>query len=167
MRMMILLALGAAVAVAAAAPPMTLTSPSFQNGGTIPKAFTCDGKGHSPALAWSGVPPGTRSLVLICDDPDAPAGDWVHWLLYAISPQLRGIGENEVLEGPTLGRTSWGKSAWGGPCPPPGKPHRYFFRLYALDAHFVLKAGADKTTVEAAMKGHVLAQAELMGTYGR
>ncbi len=167
MRMLILLALGAAVGLAAAAPPMTLTSPSFQNGGAIPKAFTCDGGNRSPALAWSGVPAGAKSLVLICDDPDAPAGDWVHWILYALDPRSKGLGENEALEGPTPGKNSWGKSAWGGPCPPPGKPHRYYFRLYALDASLRLKPGADKAAVEAAMKGHVLAQAELMGTYGR
>jgi Raf kinase inhibitor-like YbhB/YbcL family protein len=167
MRMLILLALGAALGLAAAAPPMTLTSTAFKAGGTLPKSCTCDGANRSPALVWSGVPEKAKSLVLICDDPDAPAGDWVHWVLYALDPRSKGLAENEVPEGASHGKNSWGKSTYGGPCPPPGKPHRYFFRLYALDASLRLKPGADKAAVEEAMRGHVLAQAELMGTYGR
>jgi Raf kinase inhibitor-like YbhB/YbcL family protein len=170
MRIFILLAFGVAVglaAAAAAAPPMTLTSPSFKSGGAMPKTLTCDGANRSPALVWSGVPANAKSLVLVCNDPDAPAGDWVHWVLYALDPRSKGLGENELPEGASPGRNSWGKNAYGGPCPPPGKPHRYFFRLYALDASLHLKPGTDKAAVEEAMKGHVLAQAELMGTYGR
>jgi Raf kinase inhibitor-like YbhB/YbcL family protein len=167
MRMFILLALCAAVGLAAAAPPMTLTSPSFKAGETIPKPYTCDGANRSPALVWGGVPAEAKGLVLLCDDPDAPVGDWVHWVLYGLDPRSKGLFESEMPEGAVLGKNSWGKSAYGGPCPPPGKPHRYFFRLFALDAPLHLKPGADKAAVEEAMKGRVLAQAELMGTYGR
>ena len=167
MRMMIFLALGMALGLAAATPPMSLTSPAFKGGGTIPRSFTCDGADRSPALDWTGVPAGARSLVLICDDPDAPVGNWVHWVLYGLPASAKGLSEGGAVEGAVLGKNSWGRNAYGGPCPPPGKPHRYFFRLYALDAPLALTSGADKAQVEAAMKGHVLAMAELMGTYGR
>src|SRR5512140_2357501 len=119
MRMLILLALGVAVGLAASAPPMSLTSPAFKGGGTIPKTFTCDGADRSPALAWDGVPEAARSLVLICDDPDAPVGDWVHWVLCGLPASARGIEENGSVEGAVTGRNSWGKNVYGGPCPPP------------------------------------------------
>ena len=167
MRSLIVIALLSAVGLAAKGPSLTLTSTAFASGQRIPDAFTCEGENRSPALAWSGAPPATKSFVLLCEDPDAPMGTWVHWVIYNIGPSARGLVENGTAEGAVLGRNSWGKSAYGGPCPPPGKPHRYFFRLYALDAPLALKVGAVRSEVHAAMKGHILATGELMGTYGR
>lgn len=151
-----------------------LTSGAFEEGGRIPTRFTCDGPDVSPALAWSDAPADTKALALICDDPDAPRGTWVHWVLYdvpvGITTLPEGVPAEEVL--PDLGRAKQGRNdfgriGYGGPCPPPGKPHRYFFKLYALDAALRLEAGATKADVERAMQGHVLGNAQLMGTYGR
>jgi Raf kinase inhibitor-like YbhB/YbcL family protein len=149
-----------------------LSSAAFSNGGTIPKNYTCDGPDISPPLSWSGAPAQTESFALIADDPDAPAGTWVHWVLYNAPASAKevsdGVKKNEQLADGTLqGRNDFRKIGYGGPCPPPGKPHRYFFKLYALDTKLSLKAGASKSDVESAMKGHVLAQAELMAKYGR
>ncbi len=167
MRSLIVIALLSAVVLAAKGPSLTLTSTAFASGQRIPDAFTCKGENRSPALAWSGAPAATKSFVLLCEDPDAPMGNWVHWVLYDIAPGVQGIAENGAIPGAVPGRNSWGKSAYGGPCPPPGKPHRYFFRLYALKSALTLPAGAVRSEVQAAMKGHVLATAELMGTYGK
>ena len=167
MRSLIVIALLSAVGLAAKGPSLTLTSTAFASGQRIPDAFTCKGENRSPALAWSGAPPATKSFVLLCDDPDAPLGNWAHWVLFNIAPSAVGIAENGSVEGAVPGRNSWGKSAYGGPCPPPGKPHRYFFRLYALDAPLTLDPGAVRSEVQAAMKRHILATAELMGTYER
>jgi len=136
----------------------TLQSSAFQNGGSIPKKFTCEAADVSPELTWSGVPEKTQSFALIADDPDAPMGTWVHWVIYDLPPNTAKLPE---------GVPKQEQAAYGGPCPPPGKPHRYFFKLYALDSKLNLKPGARKPEVEAAMKGHVLAEAELMGKYGR
>lgn len=147
---------------------MKLTSAAFAEGGTIPAKYTCDGVDVSPPLAWSGVPAGTKAFALIADDPDAPAGTWVHWVLYNVPGSVAQLPEG--VSGPggaAQGRNDFRKAGYGGPCPPPGKPHRYFFKLYALDASLALKAGAIKAEVERAMQGHALAQAQLMGTYGR
>jgi Raf kinase inhibitor-like YbhB/YbcL family protein len=155
-------------------PAMTLhvTSTAFQPGETIPKKFTCDGPDISPALAWSDAPAETQSFALIMDDPDAPAGTWVHWVLYDLPSNTHelpeGMAKQEQLpNGARQGRNDFRKIGYGGPCPPPGKPHRYFFKLHALDTRLNLKAAATKAEVERAMQGHVLAQGELLGRYGR
>ena len=151
---------------------ITISSPSFASGGNIPRQFTCDGEDISPEFHWSDPPSATKSFALIADDPDAPAGTWVHWVLFNLPPQFRGLPENvpkqESLENGALhGRNDFRKTGYGGPCPPPGKPHRYFFKLYALGAKLDLKAGASRGELERAMGGHVLAEAQLMGTFGR
>lgn len=150
---------------------ITVTSSAFQEGGMIPTQYTCDGADISPPLSWSTVPDGTMSLALICDDPDAPGGTWVHWVLYNLPPSTVGLPENlpasEVLEsGARHGVTDFGSFGYGGPCPP-SSTHRYFFKVYALDAMIKLPGEATKATVEAAMKGHILAEGELMGKYTR
>ncbi|MBV9623542.1 MAG: YbhB/YbcL family Raf kinase inhibitor-like protein [Acidobacteria bacterium] len=148
-----------------------LTSPAFAAGDMIPKKFTCDGADISPGLTWAGAPDRTQSLAVIADDPDAPAGTWTHWIVWNIRPQTtipEAVAKVESLSnGIRQGRNDFKNIGYGGPCPPPGKPHRYFFRLYALDSELEIKAGGDRTELEHAMKGHVLAQAELMGRYGR
>jgi Raf kinase inhibitor-like YbhB/YbcL family protein len=133
---------------------------------------TCDGADVSPPLEWSAAPPATRTFALICDDPDAPGKTWVHWVLFNLPANTNRLIENvakaDLLEGGARqGTTDFGRVGYGGPCPPPGKPHRYFFRLYALDRPLDLPPGAGKAELERAMKGHVLAEAQVMGTYGR
>jgi len=149
-----------------------ITSPAFEEGQPIPKTHTCEGRDASPALEWTGIPEAARSLALICDDPDAPMGTWVHWVLFNLPPDAKGLAENvaknPVLEnGARQGVSDFKRPGYGGPCPPPGKPHRYFFKVYALDAMLDLKEGAKKKDVEKAMEGHILAQGQLMGTYKR
>jgi Raf kinase inhibitor-like YbhB/YbcL family protein len=152
---------------------MQLTSTAFAEGATIPKQYTADGKDVSPPLRWTGVPAGTKSLALICDDPDAPRKDpWVHWVLFNVAPEKSELPEGlpptmETAGGARQGQNDFGNTGYGGPSPPPGKPHRYFFKLYALDTMLSLKAVATKAQLEKAMQGHVLAQGQLMGTYGR
>ena len=151
---------------------MTLTTNAFSPGGTIPRKFTCDGPDASPALKWSGAPTGTQSFALIADDPDAPVGTWVHWVVYDLPATVSELAENvpkqEQLPGGGIqGRNDFRKIGYGGPCPPPGPAHRYFFKLYALDAKVNLKPGATKAEVDKAMKGHVLGEAQVMGKYGR
>jgi Raf kinase inhibitor-like YbhB/YbcL family protein len=153
---------------------LTLTSTAFQDGGAIPSLYTCQGKDISPPLAWSGVPAGTRSLALIVDDPDAPdpakpQRTWVHWVLYDLPPDARGLEEavaaSRLPPGTGVGLNDWGRADFGGPCPPIGR-HRYFHKLYALDARLgAFPSAPTKKDVEAAMAGHVLAQATLIGTY--
>lgn len=145
---------------------MKLTSSAFEQGAVIPTKHTCDGADVSPPLAWSDVPAGTAAFALICDDPDAPAGTWVHWVLYNLPSSVTGLREGDAGGG-VQGRNDFRTARYGGPCPPPGKPHRYFFKLYALKQSLDLKAGATKADVERAMRGQVLAEAQLMGTYGR
>ncbi|HYL84811.1 MAG TPA: YbhB/YbcL family Raf kinase inhibitor-like protein [Candidatus Angelobacter sp.] len=149
-----------------------LASPSFAAGEMIPKKFTCDGPDVSPELTWNDPPSNTQSFALIMDDPDAPAGTWVHWVLFELPAETRELSEGvsrqeQLADGARQGRNDFGKIGYGGPCPPPGKPHRYFFKLYALDAKLGLKAGATKADLEKAMKGHILGQTELIGRYGR
>jgi Raf kinase inhibitor-like YbhB/YbcL family protein len=149
-----------------------LTSASFREGEPIPRQFTCDGEDRSPALGWSEVPVETRSFILICDDPDAPRGTWVHWLLYNLPAQAielqPGVPQKaELPSGARQGTNDSGDLGYSGPCPPPGKPHRYFFRLYALDTSLKLATGVNRPELEAAMEGHVLASATVMGTYER
>jgi Raf kinase inhibitor-like YbhB/YbcL family protein len=151
---------------------MQLTSSAFSEGAAIPAKYTCDDKNVSPPLKWSGVPPGSKALALITDDPDAPAGTWVHWVLYDLPATATELGEDVaksqyVAAGAKQGLNDFRHLGYGGPCPPPGKPHRYYFKIYALDAALDLKPGATKKDVERGMEKHVLAQAQLMGTYKR
>jgi hypothetical protein len=151
---------------------LKLTTTAFRPGEAIPTEFTCSGANISPALSWNQPPPRTQSFVLIVDDPDAPAGTWVHWVVYNLPASARQLPEHvppggAIEGGGEQGVNDFPMRGYGGPCPPPGKPHRYFFRLYALDIILDLRAPAHRKDVDSAMKGHVLAQAELMGTFGR
>jgi hypothetical protein len=151
---------------------LQITSAAFSGGETIPKKFTCDGPDFSPQLSWTDSPARTKSFALIMDDPDAPLGTWVHWVLFDLPADTKELSEGvakqeELPNGARQGNNDFLKIGYGGPCPPPGKPHRYFFKLYALDAKLNLKAGATKAEVERAMKGHILARAEVIGRYGR
>jgi Raf kinase inhibitor-like YbhB/YbcL family protein len=148
-----------------------ITSPAFKNGEAIPVDHSCDGSGISPALAWTEPPAGTQSFALIVDDPDAPGRTWVHWVLYNVPASSRGLSaglptDANLGDGSVQGKTSAGTTGYHGPCPPSGT-HRYFFKLYALDTNLSLPSNNDKEALLAAMEGHVLASAELMGTYGR
>jgi len=154
---------------------LALTSTAFEPGGAIPAAYTCQGKNVSVPLAWGGLPAGTRSLALIVDDPDAPDPaapkmTWVHWVLYNIPPTATGLPEAvepKALPAGTLeGRNDWGRTGYGGPCPPVGR-HRYFFKLYALDVALPDLGQPDKARLERAMQGHVLVQQQLVGTYAK
>ncbi|MFO1091521.1 MAG: YbhB/YbcL family Raf kinase inhibitor-like protein [Hyphomicrobiales bacterium] len=153
--------------------PMDLTSPAFLDGGSIPAKYTCEGANVSPPLVWASVPKGTKSLALIVDDPDAPDPaapkvTWVHWVLYNLPPDLPGLPENAeargLPKGAAAGLNDFKETRYGGPCPPIGR-HRYVHKLYALDRLLPALQPATKTAVEAAMKGHVLAEARLIGTY--
>ena len=144
---------------------MSLTSPAFNHEEAIPVQYTCDGEDVSPDLDWFGIPKGTQSLALIMDDPDAPVGTWVHWVLFNIPSDMPGLQKGMTGVG-VDGSNSWGATGYDGPCPP-GGTHRYFFKLYALDVVLELDAGADKEALLQAMEGHVLGEAELMGTYSR
>jgi len=151
---------------------MVITSTAFSDGAVIPKKYTCDGQDMSPPLAFSGVPVGAKSLALICDDPDAPMGMWVHWVVWGMPPSTPALPEGlpkdaKLSGGIQQGLNSWPKIGYNGPCPPPGRPHRYFFKLYALDAELNLTERTPKSALEEAMKGHIVAQAQLMGQYGR
>jgi Raf kinase inhibitor-like YbhB/YbcL family protein len=159
---------------AAGGPPakLELKTTAFAPGGTIPKQFTCSGRDESPALSWNQPPAQTRSFALIVDDPDAPAGDWVHWVVYNLPATARQLPAHVppgdgVAGGGKQGVNDFSRLGWGGPCPPPGKPHRYFFRLYAVDTVFTVQGSVKRQKVDAAMKGHILAQAELIGTFSR
>ena len=148
-----------------------ITSKAFEEGGIIPKKYTCDGSDVSPPLSWSGVPDNTRSLVLISDDPDAPIGTWVHWVIFNIPPNVHELEENipperELTNGAKQGITDFRRIGYGGPCPP-GGTHRYFFKLYALDTILDAEAGMTKQELLDLIEGHILAQGQLMGKYGR
>ncbi|HSA60035.1 MAG TPA: YbhB/YbcL family Raf kinase inhibitor-like protein [bacterium] len=154
----------------------SITSPAFQEGEGVPKKHTCDGEDLSPPLQWGGAPAGTKAFALILDDPDAPPGTWVHWVVYDIPASAKGLTEGvpkkETLpdgskQGLAWGVESFSRVGYSGPCPPPGKPHRYDFKLYALDAMLGIPPKSTKFDVEKAMKGHVLAEARLMGKFGR
>jgi len=148
-----------------------VTSRAFQEGGMIPRRYTCDGEDVSPPLAWTGVPEGTKTIALIGDDPDAPMGTWVHWVLFNLPANIKELAEavpadKELLSGAKQGRNDFRRIGYGGPCPP-GGTHRYFFRLYALDSGLDLAAGASKADLLKAIQGHVLAEGQLMGKYKR
>lgn len=145
---------------------MKISSPAFGNGETIPRKHTCDGENVPPKLTWSGAPEGVRSFTLIADDPDAPNGHFVHWIVYDLPPDTTQLPESAALpDGAQLGMNDFRKAAYGGPCPPPGQSHRYYFRLYALDRTLSLGKGARREDVLEAMQGHILGQAEIMCTY--
>ena len=151
---------------------MDFRIPAFPMGGVIPRVHTADGSDRSPALRWGEPPEGTRAFALIVDDPDAPAGTWSHWVVYDLPGTSRSLPEDqprapELPGGGNQGRNSWGRVGWNGPSPPPGHPHRYFFRLHALSAPLGLPAGATQPQVEAALHGKILAEATWMGIYGR
>jgi Raf kinase inhibitor-like YbhB/YbcL family protein len=148
-----------------------VTSEAFESEGMIPKKYTCDGADASPPIAWTGAPDNTVSIALICDDPDAPMGTWVHWVLYNLPPSTTTLAEGvppvETLDGGGVhGITDFKRIGYGGPCPP-GGTHRYLFKVYALSARLDLKAGATKAQLEKAMEGFVVAQGELAGKYRR
>jgi Raf kinase inhibitor-like YbhB/YbcL family protein len=148
-----------------------MTSAAFAQGGVIPRQYTCDAQDISPPLQWAEPPTGTRSFALIGDDPDAPAGTWVHWVLYNLPAGARSLPEAlpataELPDGSRHGQNSWRRLGYGGPCPPSGT-HRYFFKLYALGTVLDIKPGANKQQLLKAMEGHILGQAELMGVYSR
>lgn len=150
---------------------MEIKSSAFGSGEMIPVKYTCDGADFSPPLEWTAGPAGTKSFALICDDPDAPMGTWVHWVVYDIPPTTAMLAEGitrerELTGGGTQGINDFRKIGYGGPCPP-GGTHRYFFKLYALDTLLGLKPGITKDQLLKAMKGHILAEAQLMGTYSR
>jgi len=154
-----------------AATGIKLISSAFTEGQPIPRQFTCDGINISPPLEWTGIPKSARTLAIIADDPDAPSGNWVHWVIYNLPADTMGMIENlppteDVKGGGLQGKNDFEKTAYGGPCPPSGT-HRYFFKIYALDTELQLKAGATKAELEKAMEGHTLAQSQLMGTYRR
>ena len=156
---------------------MKVTSTAFLEGGTIPKEYTADGDDISPPLFWSGAPAGTKTFAVVCDDPDAPRNDpWVHWVLFNLAANA--TSDSYVLPEHVpaqedlgalgrQGRNDFRKIGYGGPAPPPGKPHRYYFKVYALNVLLDIKPGATKQQLEHAMKGHIVAEGKLMGKYGR
>jgi Raf kinase inhibitor-like YbhB/YbcL family protein len=150
----------------------TIKTTSFSDGSSIPKQHTCDGEDVSPPLTWSNAPAGTQSFALIADDPDAPGGTWTHWLIWNIPATTTSLSENvpkteSLADGSSQGKNDFKRIGYGGPCPPAGKPHRYFFKLYALGTKFDLKPEATRHELEGAIEGHVLAHTELMGRYAR
>ncbi|HEU4389006.1 MAG TPA: YbhB/YbcL family Raf kinase inhibitor-like protein [Blastocatellia bacterium] len=149
-----------------------ITSTAFNDGGAIPPEHTCQGKDSSPALKWSGLPNQTRSIAVTCDDPDAPGGAWVHWVLYNVPAATGGLGAAiattaSLPDGSAQGKNDFGRIGYGGPCPPAGPAHHYYFRVYALDTDLAFKSGATKRELEDAMRGHVVAEGALIGTYAR
>ena len=151
---------------------LELESPAFKNGEFIPAKYTCEGENISPPLEWKGAPDGTKSFALISDDPDAPVGTWVHWVLYDIPVSTKNLPEgvkkdNILTDGSRHGMTDFGRVGYGGPCPPPGPVHRYFFKLYALSGKLDLKPGLSKKTLLNAIKNHVIEETELAGKYKR
>ncbi len=146
----------------------TIKTSAFKNGKPVPAKYTCEGEDINPLIEIQNKPAGTKSLALIVEDPDAPGGTWVHWLVWNIDPKTQYIHEDSLPAGAVEGTTSFGKIGYGGPCPPRGdKPHRYFFRAYALDRELDLPSGADKNALLQAMDGHIIGETEIYGTYAR
>lgn len=171
--LIIVVAIGVLIIMTSSVPALKITSSAFSEGGTIPQKYTADGADVSPPISIGSVPSGTKSLALICDDPDAPAGTWVHWVIWNIPPDNTSIPENipttntvDSLGGAKQGATDFGSVGYGGPSPPSGT-HRYYFRVYALDTMLDLSAGASRADLDAAMQGRILAQGTLMGKYSR
>ncbi len=153
---------------------LEISSPAFADGGPIPRAHTCDGADISPPLVWRGAPTGTQGYALIVDDPDAPGKTWVHWVLYGLDGGVTNLPagfppapETTTPHAARQGTNDFRRTGYGGPCPPKGKPHRYIFTLYALDQQLTLPAGATKDVVLNAIRGHVLEETKMIGTYGR
>lgn len=147
---------------------LTIKSSAFKDGEFIPEKFTCDGENANPLLEIRNIPPETKNLALIMDDPDAPSGTWVHWLVWNILPNTQYINEDALPDGAVEGKTSFGRPGYGGPCPPRGdKPHRYFFKIYALDGDISLEAGSSLEDLEKAMEGHIIEQSRIVGLYQR
>ncbi len=151
---------------------LNIKSPVFNNGDMMDAKYTCKGEDISPPLSWDGAPAGTKSFALICDDPDAPFMTWVHWVIYDIPANVSQLEENvpkdkELPSGARQGKNDFRKIGYGGPCPPPGGPHRYFFKLYALDAVLGLEPGLTKKALLKAMEGHILDEAQIIGKFKR
>ncbi len=167
-----MLLLGASAQAEEGRMQITLTSPSFQNNKPMLAKHSCEGADASPALKWEGARAGVKSFALICDDPDAPGGSWVHWVIYGLPAKTaelpEGVAKADSVSGAKQGMNDFGKVGYGGPCPPRGHGvHHYHFRLYALDVELSLAPRVKRQQLESAMKGHVLAQTELIGTYQR
>jgi Raf kinase inhibitor-like YbhB/YbcL family protein len=143
-----------------------ITSPAFQNNGSIPRQYTCDGKDINPPLEIENCPTEAKSIAFICDDPDASVGTWVHWVLWNIDPNTKEISENAVPQGAVEGMNDFKRHAYGGPCPPSGT-HRYFFKVYALDTMLDISPNSTKSALEKAMKGHIIAEGQIIGLYKR
>jgi Raf kinase inhibitor-like YbhB/YbcL family protein len=158
--------LGTAAERATSGGSLKLSSPAFPEGAMIPSKYTCDGSDVNPPLQIGGVPAGAKSLALIVDDPDAPRGTWTHWVVWNIEPKIAQIKENDLPSGAVQGSSDFGRTRYGGPCPPSGT-HRYFFRIYAVDTTFQLPKGAKRDLLEKEIQGHILDQATLMGKYAR
>jgi Raf kinase inhibitor-like YbhB/YbcL family protein len=151
---------------------ISISAEGFKDGTTIPDVYTCKGKDISPSLSWKEIPAGTKSIALIMDDPDAPGGTFVHWVLYNVPAGTQKMPEGmpydkTLPDGSMQGMTDFGRTGYGGPCPPPGKPHRYFFKIFALDSMINLPPGASKKQLENVMAGHILAKGEIIGMYKR
>ncbi len=151
---------------------LTVSSTAFQDGQPIPRKYTADDANVSPPLKWTEPPTGTRCWALLCEDPDAPRGIWTHWVLFNLAPEAQGLHEGipteeELPNEASQGTNDFGKVGYNGPAPPPGKPHRYFFKLFALDTSLDLGSDVKRAQLLDAMKGHILAEGQLMGTYGR
>jgi Raf kinase inhibitor-like YbhB/YbcL family protein len=151
---------------------ISISSDAFNDGSSLPVEHTCDGEDRSPALSWDTVPASRQSITLIADDPDAPGKTWVHWVIYNIPANSSGLPpgvpkDKSLDDGSLQGKNDFGRIGYNEPCPPPGKAHRYFFKVYALDTTLSLKSGAIKSQLEVTMSGHILAQGEMIGKYGR
>jgi Raf kinase inhibitor-like YbhB/YbcL family protein len=159
-------AIGLATAIGAGGGKMRIKTTAFQEGGNIPSKFTCDGADANPPLRFEGAPAEAKTLALIVDDPDAPGGLFTHWLVWNINPKTTNVEENSAPLNGVQGKNDFGKSGYGGPCPPPGT-HRYFFKIFALDRQLDLAADSKRAQLDAQMRGHIIAQGELMGRYSR
>jgi Raf kinase inhibitor-like YbhB/YbcL family protein len=161
-----LLAMNLSSSAAGKTMKLDVSSSAFSEGQSIPEKYTCDGQNVSPPIQWSGAPANTKSIAIICDDPDAPSGTFTHWVLYDVPGTIKELAEGSSGNGKE-GVNGFGKKGYSGPCPPPGGAHRYFFRVYALDTASLGNAGSSKEDVTAAMQDHILAQGQVMGRYKR
>ena len=163
---------GSPAGAQAASAEMLVESAAFKAGQAIPARFSCEGRNTSPALTWADIPSGTKTFAVLVDDPDAPGGDWIHWVFYNLPASLSGLPEGIAKKekpsgGGVQGRNSFEKTGYDGPCPPPGSPHHYYFHVYALDTDLKLAVPADANALKSAMQGHILGEGELMGTFQR
>jgi Raf kinase inhibitor-like YbhB/YbcL family protein len=167
LKLIVSLSLGVFSINYAYAKALEITSTAFKNNTSIPEKFSCDGNDVSPPLAWSNSPKGTQSFVLISKDPDASNGIWYHWVVFDIPATTTNLSENTIPAGAMVSKNSWGRAQYNGPCPPPGKPHRYIFTLYALDIPLSLPKEANAKIVEDAIRGHILQSATLTGLFSK